>query len=176
MPDLNGQRYVGYTHAYELSKLADETLPYLPERAAALKTLMKKELWSQEDKWFYFDNGKKQLRWTNIMFMLINSPVLDEEERDGLISHLNEKEFLGEYGIHSISKLDSAFDQADIDHGGGGSYVSFPPIIAQKLYNQGYDTEADNILQRYLWLGDHLPYWGDSHVANEKDYRHDTLL
>jgi len=93
-----------------------------------------------------------------------------------LISHLNEREFLSEYGLHSISKLDAAFDQADVDHGGGGSYVAFPAAISEALYKGGYDKVAADILERTLWWGERMPYWPDSVVANQIEYRRDTPL
>ncbi|MBL7737396.1 MAG: hypothetical protein JNL51_18200 [Chitinophagaceae bacterium] len=177
MPDLNGRRYLSYIRVYELTQLAGKPLSYLPGRAEGLKKLLKDRLWSAKDKWFYFDiDGKKDLRWTNIMYMLINSPVLDKEQKEGMISHLNEEEFLSDYGIHSISKIDQAYDQVDIDHGGGGSYVAFPSMISQQLYNEGYQKAADDLLQRHLWLAERLPYWGDSHPANFIGYRFDTPL
>ena len=177
MPDLNGRRYLSYIRVYELTQLAGNPLSYLPKRAEGLKKLLKEKLWSDKDKWFYFDiDGKKDLRWTNLIFMLINSPVLDKEQKDGMITHLNKTEFLSDYGIHSLSKIDPAYDQVDIDHGGGGSYVAFPSMISQQLYNEGYQKAADDLLQRNLWLAERLPYWGDSQVANFIGYRFDTPL
>ncbi|MEP7257411.1 MAG: hypothetical protein ABI687_03465 [Flavitalea sp.] len=177
MPDLNGRRYLSFIRAYQLTQLAGNPAGYLPKRAEALKKILKDSLWSEKDKWFSFDiDGKKDLRWPNLMYMLINSPVLDKEQKEGMISHLNEKEFLGDYGMHSLSKIDPAYDQVDIDVGGGGSYVAFPPMIAQQLYNEGYQAAADDLLKRHLWLAERLPYWGDSQVANFIGYRADTPL
>ncbi|GEM_PF-328829 len=177
MPDVNALRYLSYVRAYELSKLAGNPLDALPERAEALKALLKKELWSERDRWFFFENrGKRDIRYTNFMYTLIGTGVFDEEVEQGLLSHLNEREFLGDYGIHSISKQDPAYDQNDIDHGGGGSYVAFPPLICQRFYNAGYGAEADDLLSRHLWWGERLPYWGDSKAANYMGYREDTPL
>lgn len=177
MPDLNGRRYDSYLKTFQLTKLAGRPADYLPERAMALKALLKKQLWNAENQWFYFKaDGKKQTRWTGLMFMLINSGVLDREEEKGLLTHWNDKEFLGEYGLHSIAKTDPAYDQVDIDNGGGGSYNAFPPMICERLYNSGYPTAADNLLQRILWWGERVPYWGDSFVANFIGYREDTPL
>ena len=103
--------------------------------------------------------------------------MLDAEEEAGLLNHLNsEDEFLSEFGLHSLSKTDIAYDQVDIDNGGGGSYTSFPPQIAERLYKAGQSAAAENILKRILWWGDRVPYWGDSFVANHIDYRKDTPL
>lgn len=177
MPDINGLRYLSYQRAYELSKLANKPVNELPARAETLKGLLKQQLWSKPHQWFYFEsNGKKDIRMTNFMFMLVGTGIFDKEVENGLMSHFNDREFLGDYGIHSISKLDPAYDQVDIDHGGGGSYVAFPPIICQRLYNAGYPAAADDLFQRHLWWGERLPYWGDSKVANYIGYREDTPL
>ena len=105
------------------------------------------------------------------------NPVNPEQQEAGLLAHLNsEVEFLSEYGLHSLSKTDIAYDQVDIDNGGGGSYTSFPPQIAERLYKAGQPAAAENILKRILWWGDRAPYWGDSFVANQIDYRKDTPL
>ena len=44
----------------------------------------------------------------------------------------------------------------------------------QRLLDGRLD-EADDIFHRLTWLGECLPYWGDSHYADRKDYRHGTL-
>lgn len=177
MPDVNALRYLTYIRAYELTKLVGKPMGQLLARAEELKDLLKHELWSTKDQWFFFRyDGKKDIRYTNFMYTLIGTGVFDAEVEQGLLSHLNEREFLGDYGIHSISKLDPAYDQVDIDHGGGGSYMAFPPLICQRLYNAGFAKAADDLLERHLWWGERLPYWGDSKVANYMGYREDTPL
>jgi hypothetical protein len=110
------------------------------------------------------------------MFKPIAGMALDDEELEGLISHLNEAEFLSEWGLHSMSKLDPAYDQVDIDNGGGGNYTAFTPQIIERLYRVGRADVAEDILRRVLWWGERMPYWGDSIVANQVDYRQDTPL
>lgn len=177
LPDLNARRYMSYVKAYEITEMSGEPNKLLLQRADRLKQLVKKELWNKEARWFDFINaGKREIRYTIQMFKLFSGGILDEEEEAGLLSHLNESEFLSEYGIHSMSKTDPAYDQVDIDNGGGGACSIFAPIIAGKLYNAGKGEYADNILKRILWWGERLPYWGDSLVANYIDYRHDTPL
>lgn len=177
MPDLNGRRYLNYTWAYALSGLAGRPDGRLPERAAALKPLLKKELWNREKRWFDFMiDGKKDIRWTIQMFKLINSPVLDEEEEIGLLSHLNEREFVSEFGLHSLAKGDPAYDQADVDNGGPGACTCFPPQVIERLYKAGHIKLAEDLFRRILWWGGKMPYWGDSIVADKIDYRRDTPL
>jgi hypothetical protein len=108
------------------------------------------------------------------MFKLFGSRVLDAEEEAGLLGHLNnEAEFLSAYGLHSMSKTDIAYDPADIDNGGPGSYTGFPPNIAERLYKAGHADAAENILKRIRWWGERLPYWGNSFTADRIDYRRD---
>ncbi len=178
LPDLNGRRYANYLAAYELSKLGgcpDETLP---ERAHALKLLLRQTMWSAEHQWFHHldENFAPGLCYNVQLFKLIGSDVLDEEEREGLLSHLNEQEFLSDWGLHSMSKLDPAYDQVDIDNGGGGNYTTFTPQVIERLYKAGRPELAEDILRRVLWWGERMPYWGDSIVANNVDYRRDTPL
>lgn len=178
IPDLNGLRYKNYERVAELCKLAGDEQPYLMERARAVKRLLKKQLWNPGLKWFEYadDAGHKDVRYTIQMFYLFNSDVIDKEIEEGLLSHLNEDEFFSDYGIHSLSKKDEAYDQVDIDNGGGGSCTIFPPQIAELLYQAGKPQVADNIMRRILWWGGRLPYFGDSETANAIDYRMDTPL
>lgn len=177
MPDLNGRRYENYLRAADLSEWAGAPRPELRERAEQLKAAMA-PLWDDEAKWFHFINGegKQELRYTMQLFKLFNSAVLSPAQVDGLLSHFNEREFFSQYGMHSMSKLDPAYDQVDIDNGGGGACTCFPPQLAERLYKMGKVAEADDILKRILWWGARMPYWGDSIVANEIAYRKDTPL
>ena len=176
MPDLNARRYLNYMRVYELTCVAGEPDELLPKRAAALKEELKK-LWNEEAGWYDFiANGKRDTRYTVQMFKFINSPVIDDKERDRLISHLNEREFLSKFGLHSMSKLDIAYDQDDIDNGGGGICTHFTNQICAQLYEMGYSELASDILRRILWWGTRLPFMGDSCAANMMKNRDDTPL
>src|SRR5690606_4949746 len=105
-----------------------------------------------------------------------NSPVLTDESLQGLLSHWNPNEFLGDYGLHSLAKGDPAYDENDVDNGGPGACTCFPPQIMERLYKSGHAAEADEMLERILWWGEKLPYWGDSLYADRADYRKDTPL
>lgn len=179
MPDLNLRRYPIYLAAQTLCKMADHPAPVdFHERAEKLKKLVRQKLWSDKDKWWYFLDfkGNPHLRYTMQMFKVIGSGSISPDEERALVGHINEAEFLSEFGMHSMGKQDPAYDQVDIDNGGGGAYTSFPPQIIEKLYKAGYPQPAEDIFRRILWWGDRLPYWGDSLVANIMDYRKDTPL
>jgi hypothetical protein len=192
MPDLNGRRWANYHKAAELLEWAAShstqsktpvagPLPapaMLRQRAADLAVVLKQRCWNRQQRWFDFFGpaGKRDTRWTVQMFKLFNSGVLDAETESGLISHLNEREFLSAYGLHSLAKGDIAYDPEDVDNGGPGSCTCFPPQIAERLYKAGHPQAADDILRRIVWWGKRLPYWGDSIVADRIDYRRDTPL
>ncbi len=177
MPDLNARRYMNYMRVWELCNVAGMPCDDLKERALGLKEKLK-TLWNDDIKWYFFldSNGKRDLRYTVQMFKFLNSPVIDEKERKGLISHLNETEFLSKFGLHSMSKLDIAYDQEDIDNGGGGICTHFTMQICGQLYETGYDKLATDILNRVYWWGERMPYMGDSCAANMIRNREDTPL
>jgi len=177
MPDLNGRRVLNYYWAADIAEMAGHPQPELRKRADALKKLVNDTLWDNQKKWYAFiHDGKRDFRYTVQMFKLINNPVLDEEKTLGLLSHLNDGEFYSDYGLHSMSKQDIAYDQIDIDNGGGGGCTIFAPAVAERLYKDGRPEIASEMLRRVLWWGGRVPYWGDSFVANYIDYRHDTPL
>ncbi len=178
MPDLNGRRYLNYLRAAELCEVAGQPRPVLRERAKLLKPLLTEKLWDRKAGWFAFANakGEKDLRYTVQMFKMLGSGVLTSAQEKAVVGHLNEREFLSDYGLHSMSKQDVSFDQLDIDNGGGGNCTCFPPHVIERLYAGGHDAAAADILGRILWWGQDMPYWGDSIAANCRDYRKDTPL
>ena len=176
MPDLNARRYRNYIYAYRLSELAGVPCRMLLERARELKPLIM-SLWNEKTEWFDFIwEGKRDTRYTVQMFKFLDSDVIDAEIKEKLISHLNENEFLSTYGLHSMAKQDEAYDQDDIDNGGGGICTEFAAVIIGQLYDIGKDALASDILGRILWWGTRLPYMGDSCAANMLLQREDTPL
>ena len=176
IPDLNARRYLNYMRVYELTCLCGQPDDLLPKRAASLKEKLRL-LWNDEAGWYdYISSGKRDTRYTVQMFKFLNSAVIEDKERKALISHLNEREFLSRFGLHSMSKLDPAYDQDDIDNGGGGICTHFTMQICYQLYSIGEDALATDILKRVLWWGTRLPYLGDSCAANVIANREDTPL
>ena len=177
MPDLNARRYMNYMRVYELTVLAGKPDEQQPRRAEGLLQELR-TLWDRQLGWYWFvdADGVHDLRWTVQMFKFLNSGVIGEMERKGLISHLNDREFLSKYGVHSLSKQDSQYDQEDIDNGGGGCCTHFVMQLCAQLYETGYDALATDILQRVYWWGTRMPYMGDSCAANRMENREDTPL
>ena len=182
LPDMNLRRCSYYHAADILCRLAGHEAPVdFIRRAQAIQALVGKELYDPQEKWFRWRDADGHLtnRYTIQMFKTLGFPegwTLTREQHEALLSHLNEEEFLGEYGMHSMAKHDPAYDQVDIDNGGGGSCVFFAPEIAEKLYLEGEQEMAEKIIRRLFWWGECMPFWGDSIVANYIDYRKDTPL
>ena len=182
MPDLNLRRVALLHIASHLCRIAGHDPKVdLVARAEALKRLVRDKLWDADASWFraVCSDGRPTLRYTMQMFKALGwgEKVLDGDVEDALVSHLmNPKEFLGDFGVHSLSKLDPAYDESDVDNGGPGACPSFTPAICDRLYRDGRCREANEIFMRLRWLGDSLPYWGDSQYADRRDYRRDTPL
>ena len=177
MPDLNLRRCAILHLVDELCRLVRHRPPVeLAVRAEALKKLIHRELFSRKEGWFRCLNteGPAVFRYTIQMFKALGwgDWVLEPTAERALVKHLMaDGEFLGPFGVHSLSRKDPAYYEGDVDNGGPGACVSFAAAVIERLYRDGYAEQADNILQRLLWMGDSLPYWGDSQRADVKDYR-----
>ena len=180
MPDLNLRRVRLLRMADRLCEMAGvDPKVDLVRRAEALKDLCRRELWDEKSGWFAVKcaDGRTKLRWTMQMFKVFGCGALDKDVEEAMLAHLmNEREFLGSHGVHSLSKLEPAYDENDVDNGGPGACPSFAPAICDRLYRDGHFKEANDILMRLRWLGTSLPYWGDSQYADRADYRRDTPL
>jgi len=182
IPDMNLRRCVGYHLVDELCNIAGiRPKVDLLARAAALKRLVHQELFSSKDGWFYgiATDGRKYLRYTIQIFKALGwgDWALEPEAERAIIKHLmDEDEFLGKFGLHSLSKIDPAYDETDVDNGGPGACVSFTPAIISRLYRSNHVNEAEKILERLLWMADALPFWGDSQRADAMEYRRCTDL
>ncbi len=182
LPDLNLRRCICFQLAAELCDLADVTPPAdLRERATALKALIRNRLYDENAGWYRAIDcqGNAVMRYTMQMFKALgwNNWAMDKPEELALIKHLmNKNEFLGECGVHSLSKLDPAYDEFDIDNGGPGACPSFAPAIIERLYQSGHAAEAEELFKRMRWLADSMPYWGDSQRADIPGYCWKTPL
>ena len=181
VPDLNLRRCINYHLCASLCRIAEVTPPVdMEQRAEKLKELIARKLYDPQKKWFNAidPDGNIYTRYTIQMFKALGSggQALTPGCAEGLKSHLNEEEFLGKFGMHSLSKKDPAYDPDDVDNGGPGACISFAPAVVERLYREGDTAMAWDIFRRLLWLADKLPYWGDSHTADRMEYRRDTPL
>jgi hypothetical protein len=129
--------------------------------ASQLEKSMQEKLWNEEAEWFdnLYPDGSRHQVWSYHLFDILEAGFLSEAQRRRLISHLAEGEFLGRYGMYSISKVDDAhWDLQDTDWGGGGQYTGMPLRIAEALYRLGYPEQGWDLLRRCAQWTDRYPY------------------
>jgi hypothetical protein len=122
---------------------------------------MSEKLWNKQLGWFHnlHSDGRQELVWTYHLFDLLDRGVLSSSQKKALISHISEGEFLGPYGMYSISKRDQIhWDFEDVDWGGGGQYVGMPLRIAESLFRLGYYEPGWSILSRCKQWSSRYPY------------------
>ncbi len=140
------------------------------EWSTQLSDSFHKNLWNEQLGWFenMYEDGSKEPVYTYHLLDLLSYPVLTKMERAKLTGHLTEEEFLGEFGMFSISKKDlKHFDLLDCDFGGGGYYAGMPPKIALALYEHGQPEKGWDILKRVARISDHFPFTPQSPRADE---------
>ena len=129
--------------------------------ADKLKDLVNKHLWNEQLGWFdnRYPDGTKGAIWTYHLFDLLDSEHLTNNQLLRLTSHIQEGEFLGKYGLYSISRRDTVhWDLIDSDWGGGGQYAGMPGRVSRYLYQQGFAGKGWDILKRHIGYMDHFPY------------------
>lgn len=129
--------------------------------AEKLKDLVNKYMWNEELGWFdnYYPDGTKGSIWTYHLFDLLGTDFLPDDQAYRLVSHLQEGEFLGKYGVYSIARRDSVhWDLIDSDWGGGGQYAGMPGRISRNLYHRGFAGKGWDVLKRNIRYIEHFPY------------------
>jgi hypothetical protein len=171
VPVLNGLAIEYYQWlAFWCREFNDADSSKFNQQAADLKKRFHENLWNAEKGWFdniYPDGGRKPV-YSNLLFDLIGTDVLTGEERLGLLSHLNDNEFLGPYGLYSMSRQDRVhWDRVDADWGGSGSYTGIPMQLVRNLYQSDMGQLAWTILSRFTQYVDHFPYISQNYRADE---------
>jgi glycogen debranching enzyme len=140
---------------------SDSDSAQFQEWADQIQKSMSEKLWNEKDGWFYnlHADGRKELVWTYHLFDLLDRDILSLSKEEQLVSHITEGEFLGPYGMYSISKQDRLhWDFEDVDWGGGGQYVGMPLRIAESLFRLGYYNSGWSVLSRCKLWSDRYPY------------------
>jgi hypothetical protein len=129
--------------------------------AEILKDKVNEYMWNDENGWFdnYYPDGTKSTIWTYHLFDLLGTEYIPDYQAYRLVSHLQEGEFLGKFGIYSIANRDTVhWDLIDADWGGGGQYAGMPGRISRYLYQKGFAGIGWDILKRHIRYVDHFPY------------------
>lgn len=141
--------------------------------AAELQKSMNEKLWNSQIGWFenLYPDGSLHLVWSYHLYDLLGSGILTAEQQRRIISHLAEGQFLGPYGMYSISKTDHVhWDLEDVDWGGGGQYTGMPLRIAESLYRLGDSELAWDILARCTRWTKSYPYIPQEIFADSGGY------
>ncbi|BAX80111.1 MGH1-like glycoside hydrolase domain-containing protein [Labilibaculum antarcticum] len=151
-----------YTMADWAEKLGEKKIQeqYFAD-AEKLKLLVNKHLWNEELGWFdnLYPDGSKETIWTYHLFDLLATDYLPDHQMYRLVSHLQEGEFLGKFGVYSIARRDSVhWDLIDSDWGGGGQYAGMPGRISRNLYQKGFAGKGWDVLKRNIRYVDYFPY------------------
>jgi len=171
VPVLNGHAIAFFKWLEtQCQNLNDPDSSKFNEQAIELEKRFHERLWNSENQWFdnLYPNGERKSVYSNHLFDLIGLDIITGEERLGLISHLNDNEFLGPYSIYSMSRQDREhWDRVDTDWGGGGSYTGIPLQLVRNLYQSGMGQLAWTILSRFTQYVDYFPYISQNFRADE---------
>ena len=174
-PSPNGERLLIYRMVDEMYRWAGRKAPVdFKARGTLLRRVLMDELWDQDLKWFRCLDQERKPRvcYSIQIFDLLREELLSPEQAKGLVGHLNEREFLSQWGVHSLSKVDPGYDPSDIDWGGPGVYAGDGPELAADLLGSGFAGQGVDVLRRILWWGE-FPYIPQAVRADSRDYRRD---
>lgn len=140
----------------------DSDADELFKKAEKISYKMNEKMWSDREKWFncIYTDETPQTIFSYHLFDFFASPLLSEKQRTAMASHICDGEFLGKYGMYSISKKDTLhYDYEDADWGGGGQYIGMPGRIAESMFLTGYGDTAWEILSRIINWSSAYPYF-----------------
>lgn len=138
-------------------------------KAERIRKEIRERLWVPDTGWFrcLHPEGPDEIVYSIQAFDALRAGCCNSEMEAALISRLNENEFLGKYGISSVSRKDRLhYEMNDPDWSGGGAYTGELPQLVTMLYEYGYAELAWDIFQRDFWMGRHLPYYPQEHYAD----------
>jgi hypothetical protein len=164
VPSPNGERvYVYRTVANFLEHVApqqnQETIRHLRSMADSVSKVVNQILWLDRDGWY----GTKQRDGSVIpvysiqIYELLRVPGLVPRDRaEKMMAHLNDSEFVAQWGIRSMSIKDRLFDYNDHDWAGPMSYTGTGPELSADFFSAGFPAEGWMSLNKILWWPDHL--------------------
>jgi len=177
VPSPNGERVVIYRYLASLLEKfghAEESVDFL-KRAEEVRCELTGRLWDEETGWLkcLYPDGHTELVYSVQIFDLLGQGILSPEQEEKILTHLNEQEFLSEYGVNSVSKQDEwHFDLGDVDRSGAGAYLGDPLALIETLFALRRPEMAWDVARRMLWLPEKYPYWPQSLWASKTDYSH----
>jgi hypothetical protein len=139
--------------------------------AADVRRAINRILWLEDAGWY----GTRQKDGTVApvysiqVFDLLRIPgVVPPDRARRLVAHLNDDEFLGPWGVRSLSVKDRLWDWRDHDWSGPMTYIGDEPQIVADLFRAGFPAVAWKVFDRFLWWPEHLAVYPQG-IAND-DY------
>ena len=171
VPAVNGLAVEYFRWLAQLAReRKDPDAARFAERAEALNRALHERLWDAKAGWFdnLYPDGSRQPFFSAHLFDLLGTSILTLPERQAIAAHLKEGDFLGEFGLYSVSKKDTVhWDRLDADWGGGGCYLGTPLRTARYLYELGDDKRGWDVLKRMSRFAGHFAFMPQSPMADE---------
>lgn len=179
VPSPNGERvYVYQTVADLMEKAAPELyrdkIRRFREMAVRVQKALNDVLWLEKEGWYGTRqrDGSVVPIYTIQVFDLLRFPGLVPPARARrLVTHLNEGEFVGPWGVRSMSAQDRLFDYNDHDWAGPISYAGDGPQLSADLFTAGFVSQAWMALRKLLWWPDHMAVYPQGIVNDSYLFR-----
>ncbi|MHC4873733.1 MAG: MGH1-like glycoside hydrolase domain-containing protein [Planctomycetota bacterium] len=133
-------------------------------------TEVRNKLWSEKEKWFCcMDEAGDLSRVDSIqIFDALRWGAADACQQDLILKRICDGDFLGRYGVHSISPQDTLhYEVIDTDWSGNGCFTGDAQNLVETLYEIDKPDLAWKVLQRLLWMGELLPTYPQQHHAGK---------
>ena len=141
-------------------------------QAERIRTAVIARLWDEQQQWFrcvHPDGGSEHvlsIQAFDAWRVLPAEPRVDA----GVLHHLRDSGFLGEYGVSSIGSADAIhYELNDPDWSGGGAYSGDGPLLALTLFEKGHGALAWDVLRRHFWMGRQLAYIPQEHCCDRPE-------
>lgn len=176
VPSPNGERAWVYDTVADYLEHAspsqyEREIARFRDQARRVRRAVNDVLWLEKSGWY----GTRQRDGAVIpvfsiqIFDLLRFPGLVPAARaQRVVAHLNQSEFLGPWGVRSMSVQDRLFDYNDHDWAGPMTYTGDGPQLVADLFGAGFEREAMDALERILWWPEHMAVYPQG-IAND-DY------
>lgn len=174
-PSPNAERLLIYRYLTDFYSWLGKTTPNdLGKRSKKFKSVFQSKLWDSKNKWLYSldSEHKPRTAFSIQIFDVLRTEALTKAQQKEIVTHLNTREFLTEWGVRSLAITDEGYDTADVDWGGPGVYAGDAPELTEDLLRAGFVNQGIDLLNRILWWG-RFPYYPQAIRADRIGYRED---